>query len=247
MKLTDAITQSGVSAIVYGESGIGKTHFIGSLPGKTLIIAAEKGGIKTLDKFPADVKARLDVVYLPQQTADIEETSRLLNAFFDRLIIEENDFDNIVLDSATELANGILMAKTDPNKNGGSPTQKNYADTISAMKRYLRILRDIAELKSKNIIITALEAEVVLAQNSDGSASTKTHPALCGKKLPPEAEGLFDIVAHLQKKADGTRYFLLEGSDVFVGKDRFGRKYCKADGEILLSGKVGNEENKKEK
>ena len=241
MKFTEAINNSGVSAIVYGESGIGKTHFIGTLPGSTLIIAAEKGGIKTLEKFPEDVKERLDVVYLPQPSTDIDDTNRRLNAFFDSLIIEDLAFDNIVLDSATELANGILMAKTDPNKNGGSPTQKNYSDTISAMKRYLRILRDIAEIRKKNVVIIALEAEVILSQNAD-SQNTKTHPALCGKKLPPEAEGLFDIVAHLQKKSDGTRYFQLEGSDVFVGKDRFGRKYCKADGSTLLSGKIGNEE-----
>ena len=48
MKLTEAIKKSGVSAIVYGESGIGKTHFAGTLPGKTLVIAAEANGIKTL-------------------------------------------------------------------------------------------------------------------------------------------------------------------------------------------------------
>ena len=108
MKFTEAINNSGVSAIVYGESGIGKTHFIGTLPGSTLIIAAEKGGIKTLEKFPEDVKERLDVVYLPQPSTDIDDTNRRLNAFFDSLIIEDLAFDNIVLDSATELANGIL-------------------------------------------------------------------------------------------------------------------------------------------
>ena len=59
MKLTDALQKSGISAIIYGESGIGKTHFTGTLPGKTLIIAAEANGIKTLEKFPEEIKKNL--------------------------------------------------------------------------------------------------------------------------------------------------------------------------------------------
>ena len=32
MKLTEALSKSGISAIIYGESGMGKTHFLGTLP-----------------------------------------------------------------------------------------------------------------------------------------------------------------------------------------------------------------------
>ena len=231
MKLTDALKSSGVSAIVYGESGIGKTHFTGTLPGKTLIIAAEANGIKTLARS-ANI-GNIDIEYLPAPAENIDETMMKYNAFFSDLIMRDLPYDNIVLDSATELANNILLLKADPNKNGGSPSMKNYGDVQFAMRRYLRILRDLAELKGKNVVVVALEAELVLSQNAD-SQTSKTHPALSGKKLSPEAEGLYDIVAHMEKRTDGQRVLRLEGNDAFVAKDRFGRRGCLADGRTLL-------------
>ena len=231
MKLSEALNKAGVSAIVYGESGIGKTHFCGTLPGRTLIIAAEANGIKTLARSAhAD---DIEVRYLPEAAERIEETADRFNKFFDGLMLEELSYDNVVLDSATELANLLLIQKTDPAKNGGAPTMKNYGEVQFAMKRYLRILRDLAEVKGKNVIVIALEAELVLSQSAD-VATSKTHPSLSGKKLSPEAEGLYDIVAHMEKKSDGTRYFRLDGSEQFVAKDRFGRKACWATGESLL-------------
>ena len=232
MKLEDALKETAVSAIVYGESGIGKTFFSGTLPGKTLIIAVEANGIKTL--AGSNNAANLEVCYLPTPTESKEETIARYNRFFDSFLAKEIPFDNIVLDSATELANALLLLKTDPYKNGGVPTVKNYGEVQFTMRRWLRILRDIAEIKHKNVIVTALEAELVLSQ-SEESQTSKTHPALSGKKLSPEAEGLFDIVAHLEKRSDGTRYFRLEGNEQFVAKDRFHRSECPADGSAFLN------------
>lgn len=231
MKLTDALKSSGVSAIIYGESGIGKTHFCGTLPGKTLIIAAEANGIKTLAR--STNVGNIDVEYLPAPASSIDETMMLYNKFFSDLMLRDLPYDNIVLDSATELANNLLLLKADPDKNGGAPTMKNYGDVQFSMRRYLRILRDLAEMRGKNVVVVALEAELVLSQNADAQTS-KTHPALSGKKLSPEAEGLYDIVGHMEKKTDGTRVIRLEGNDQFVAKDRFGRKGCLADGKTLL-------------
>lgn len=237
MKLADAISNTGVSAIIYGESGIGKTHFAGTLPGKTLIIAAETNGIKTLARSAnAD---NIDIVHLPAQAETAELTLQKYNQFFDCFALKDCPFDNVVLDSATELATMMLIMKTDPYKNGGVPTQHNYGEVQSAMRRYLRILRDMT-LKGINVIIIALEAEMIFAQTTEGMTS-KSHPALSGKKLSPEAEGLFDIVAHLEKRPDGTRYFRLTGNDVCVAKDRFGRTACPATGEELLN--INNKEN----
>ena len=240
MKLKEALENSGVSAIIYGESGIGKTHFCGTLPGSTLIIAAEANGIKTLAR--SENADNIDVVNLPAPGGSIAETSKKYDKFFEDLLLAETPFDNIVLDSATELANQLMISKTDLSKNGGAPAQHTYLEVQWAMRRYLRILRDIAVLKNKNVIVTALESELILAQSADVSNS-KTHPALTGKKLSPEAEGLFDIVGHLEKTPSGVRYIRLEGNDTFVAKDRFGRKACVANGEIFVKGLTGNENN----
>ena len=243
MKLTEALQNSGVSAIVYGESGIGKTHFAGTLPGKTLIIAAEANGIKTLAKFPDAAKANLSVEFLPAPAKTIDDTSAQYNAYFDQLMLRDLGVDNVVLDSASELAATLLIQRTDPVKNGGAPTMKNYNEVQSSMRRYMRILRDLAILKGHNVLVLALEAEMVLSQTGDNTITSKAHPAMSGKKLAPEIEGLFDIVGHMEKLPDGRRFIRLEGTETFVAKDRFGRKGCFADGKIFLSGKTGNEQN----
>ena len=243
MKLSEALANSGVSAIVYGESGIGKTHFCGTLPGKTLIIAAEANGIKTLARSQNVNNIEVENLPLPGNTT--AETSKKYDTFFENLLLKDLPFDNIVLDSATELANQLMITKTDLTKNGGAPAQHTYLEVQWAMRRYLRILRDLAVLKNKNVIVTALESELILAQSAE-SANSKTHPALTGKKLSPEAEGLFDIVGHVEKLANGTRFIRLEGNDTFVAKDRFGRKACLADGAIFVKGLTGNEENNEE-
>lgn len=248
MKLSEALANSGVSAIIYGESGIGKTHFCGTLPGKTLIIAAEANGIKTLAR--SENADNIDVLNLPSPGGSIAETAKRYDKFFENLMTMDLPFDNVVLDSATELANQLMITKTDLSKNGGAPAQHTYLEVQWAMRRYLRILRDLAVMRNKNVIVTALESELILAQSAE-AASSKTHPALTGKKLSPEAEGLFDIVGHVEKAPNGARYIRLEGNETFVAKDRFGRKVCVANGEIFVKGLVGNENenngNKEEK
>lgn len=231
MKLTEALKTSGVSAIIYGESGIGKTHFCGTLPGKTLIIATEMNGIKTLQR--SKNTDRIEILYLPQPGKTMDETADRYNKFFNELMTGELAFDNVVLDSATELSNQILLLRTDPYKNGGAPCQNDYNCMQFAMRRYLRVLRDITVVRGKNVVITALEAEITLSKSADAE-TTKNHPALSGKRLSPEIEGLYDIVGHLEKRSDGTRVIRLEGNDTFVAKDRFGRKGCLADGKTLL-------------
>jgi phage nucleotide-binding protein len=242
MKLKEALENSGVSAIIYGESGIGKTHFCGTLPGKTLIIAAEANGIKTLAR--SENVENIDVENLPAPGNTIAETAKRYDQFFENLMTRDLDFDNIVLDSATELANQLMITKTDLSKNGGAPAQHTYLEVQWAMRRYLRILRDLAVMRNKNVIVTALESELMLSQNAD-AANSKTHPALTGKKLSPEAEGLFDIVGHVEKTPSGVRYIRLEGNETFVAKDRFGRKACVANGEIFVKGLTGNENSEK--
>jgi phage nucleotide-binding protein len=188
----------------------------------------------------------IDVINLPAPSGSIAETAKKYDKFFEDLLLKDLEFNNIVLDSATELANQLMITKTDLSKNGGAPAQHTYLEVQWAMRRYLRILRDLAVMKNKNVIVTALESELMLSQNAD-AANSKTHPALTGKKLSPEAEGLFDIVGHMEKTANGVRYIRLEGNETFVAKDRFGRKACVANGEMFVKGLTGNEENKENK
>lgn len=240
MKLSDAVKKTGISAIIYGESGMGKTHFLGTLPGKTLIIAAEANGIKCL--LRSENKDNIDVRYLPNFEAEMDK-------FFGDLMIEDLPFDNICLDSATELDKYLMLEKTDPNKNDGIPQQRTYRVVQFAMRRYLRILRDLTVMRGKNVIITAIEQALELNINGEQQIA-KSYPAISTKKFPPEACGLVDIVGHIEILADGKRFLRFEANDQVAAKDRiFPRKGCYAQGDLLLSGKTGKEaeENKIQK
>lgn len=234
MKLTEAVKACGKTAIVFGESGVGKTHFLGTLPGRTLIIAAEFDGIKCL------VKSRnienIEIEKLPRTTMEI-------NKYFDNLLIREDRFDTICLDSATELDKYLMMEKTDPNRNGGIPAQRTYLEVQYTIRRCLRKLRDLANERGTNVVITALEQPQTLSQDGETELS-KAYPLISTRKFPPEACGLVDFVAHLEIAGNGSRYMRLESTDRIEAKDRiWGRKVITADGEILFNGKTGNENN----
>lgn len=238
MKLTEALKKSGMTAIIYGESGMGKTHLLGTLPGKTLIIAAEASGIVCLRRS-ANVD-HIEVRFLPENAKELEQ-------FFEALKLETLPYDNICLDSATALSNTILQQRTDVTKNGGCATQHNYNELKSAFERYMITLCQLAVNKGKNVILTALEGMLELNKNSE-SAVAKSYPLAGTSKFPPQFCGMVDIVAHLERTADGVRFLRMVPTETTVGKDRiYNRSGCLADGALLLSGKTGREEEENNK
>jgi phage nucleotide-binding protein len=209
----------GKTILVYGESGSGKSTLLGTLPGKTLILDVE-GGLTVLR-----TKENIDRVGIPESLEN-------LKAVFDAITgADEIDYDNICLDSGTELEKFMLIRLAANSKNDGMPSLHDYGVVSYKMRDYMRKLRDLRE-RGVNVVVTCLEMPLELEQ-SDNSIRTRLYPMLA-RKLAPEVCGLFDVVARLEISqkpgAEGTRYLRLDGNESLIAKNRYGNGgFCSAD------------------
>ena len=210
------------TVLLYGAPGMGKTTALGALPGKTLIIDVDRG---------ADVligNSHVDIVRLAPDLKDMKEVLETLE--------QKCEYDNVCLDSLSELELGMLAILGRLGKNGGAPELVHYGQ---AHFRLLDTCRRLRALPA-NIIFTAWEEykEVVAL---DGTKYTQTRPMMSGKTVENIC-GLCDIIGELVlSQKDNNRYIRLEATPTLVAKDRFfKRQFCTP--ETLL--KPGKEEIK---
>lgn len=233
--LSEILNTQGISALVYGESGMGKTHLIGTLKGKTLIIASEVNGLRTLKRTGAFNSGKVQVVPLPTTEDGVKD-------LFESLLLDNIDYDNIVVDSWSELDRLCLMMKSKNNGNDGVPTLQNYGQNQIKQQRLLQMLVDVAALKGKRVLVTCLSKEFVESRSGEEEV-LKAYPCMTTKGLQPFICQIFDIVAHIEKSAkSGERFLRLTGDNSCIAKDRIAnRKFCTADAEVLFSTNTGME------
>lgn len=234
MNLAEMLKSNGSIALVYGESGSGKTHFSSTFSGNIKIIAAESNGIKTLAKLDKSVHDRIDVELLPQFQERKKENQFEVFKFFDKFIETKPTYKTLVLDSITELGNYLIFLEVDITS-GKVPSLQDYAKVYRKCQTIVRTLRDVAVKWGINVVILATENEIILGEKA------KLHPLIAGKSSARDCEAVVDIVAHLEK-GNGGRFFRLESNEEVTAKDRYGRKYCKAEGDILFSKVTGYEQ-----
>ena len=133
MKITKAkdIKKAGATIFLFGESGTGKTSALKTLPGKTLIFDIE-GGTSVLRG--SDV----DIVSIPHSLAGFKE------AIDEICLMEKLPYDNVCLDSLTEVQTCMLVAMANASKTQ-SPTLQDYGIVQFKIRDYCRRLRDLRE------------------------------------------------------------------------------------------------------
>jgi phage nucleotide-binding protein len=202
---TKNASSHGVKILVYGQSGAGKSYLTSTLPGKTLILSAESG-LLSLRSFDID-------------TATIKDMADLKDAF--ELVAGTDKYNNVVLDSLTEIAENILDVESAKKTKSGEPV--GLAAYNELYKQVKRICKNFRDLEGKNVIFTAL----VEREKDELSGAVLLFPLLPGKKLQGEVPALFDEVFYLTTATDKetgevTRWLQTQRDNKVMAKDRSG-------------------------
>lgn len=199
------------SALIYGEPGSGKTTVLGALKGKTLIIDVDKG-----TSVLAGSKADISVVRLDDE----------LNDLFEVLLKLQTSclFDNIAIDSLSELEKTMLTILGRSGRNNSVPEIQHYQQVQFKMTDICRQFRALPA----NVIFTAWNQPTKFVDMS-GAEYTMSRPMLTGKTADTIC-GLVDIVGHIRFNKDGERIISLTASSTEIAKDRLGKRlFCKPE------------------
>lgn len=204
---TKELATDNITCLIYGIPGMGKTTLLGQLPGRTLIIDIDKGARVLKDC------ENVDIVRVSEDLHEIQEVLQEL--------LKKCDYQNVAIDSLSELERGLLAYYGRQGKNDGVPGVQDYGRTnikISDWCRQFRVL-------PCNVFFTAWEEQGEIIATT-GEKYSQARPLL-RDKIVNTICGLCDIVGQIVSK-DGERYIRLEGSNNAIAKDRiYKRKFCK--------------------
>ena len=200
-----AAADQGIKCLVYGQSGAGKTFLASTLKGKTLILSAE-AGLLSLSGFD-----------IP--TATITSPDDLIEAYQYISGPEGAAYDNVVLDSLSEIGEQILIFEmaNPKHKGNGMAAYGELANRIIALTKAFR------DLPGKNVVFIA-KAE---KSKDEASGTVLLSPALPGNKATTNMPYLFDLVMCLRcdRDPDGKiiRRLQTAGDYQILAKDRSGK------------------------
>lgn len=203
------LTTEKATCLIYGIPGMGKTTLLGMLPGKTLILDIDRG-----TRVLSDCE-NVDIVRVSEDLHEIAEILKELQ--------KKCDYQNVAIDSLSELERGLLAYYGRQGKNDGVPGIQDYGRANIKIVDWCRQFR----ILPCNVFFTAWEEqEEIIA--ATGEKFTQARP-LIRDKIVDNICGLCDIVGQIVTSAkDGERYVRLEGSNNAVAKDRiYKRQFCK--------------------
>ena len=202
------LTEGKLTGLIYSIPGMGKTTLLGKLPGRTLIIDVDKG---------TSVLRGVEGVDIVRLSEDLHELAEILCELQRRC-----EYDNVCLDSLSELERGMLAYYGRMGKLDGVPDLASYQRVDYKIIDWCRQFRALP----CNVFFTAWEAQKEITSPS-GEKYTQSRPMLRDKNTDNVC-GLCDLVGQIvMNPKDGVRYVRLEGTQSAIAKDRvYKRQYC---------------------
>jgi phage nucleotide-binding protein len=201
----------GLSIIIYGIPGAGKTTMASTLPvDQTIIISTEAGlgpllgtGHHYFDlHFDGDGRGFLN---------KIEDFHRFL-------LTEKHPFKYVVLDNISELEQQIINALRQMRKKEFVSILE-YGDSAVKMREYFMLYRNLM-YKGITVIFNAWEYPFEF-ESHDGVVKTMTMPKV-SKKVSPDICGEADLVGHIEvHQASGKRWVRFVANEQYVAKCQF--------------------------
>jgi phage nucleotide-binding protein len=184
-----------VNIIVYGDSGVGKTCLVKTLPSETTLVLSAEDGLLSIKDHAVDyvkVKSIGDVLEIIKDKATAK-------------------YKNIVIDSITELS-----------QNHFTFLKNKYPDPKMAIKMWGDFLEDFSKMfktlrgLEKNVLALALTKE---KENDAGIMIKK--PDVYGKSSD-RIIAWFDECFYMYVDKEGSRKMLTEKQSTVMAKDRSG-------------------------
>lgn len=222
-----------VTAMIYGNSGVGKTRFLATatddprtsptvwidLEGGTKSIRSKVRVLNGIAELGDPVPGLIDVIRVKTWTDVQNVYNWLFQARYEKKRVV---YKALVIDSLTEINNLALDFSW---KGGGVgentmltsdvPQQRDYLKTNTLMKKMLRALRDMEDI---HIFMSALPQNK--AENpKDENSPVWTKPNLVGK-LADEAVAIVDYAGYLRAKLDGSREMIFQPEGRIIAKER---------------------------
>ncbi len=200
-KSTKGVTSNGVKMLVYGQSGVGKTTLIRTLPAP--IILSAEGGLLSLQDS--------DIPYVSVSSiADIGDTYEWL------LKSEESKkFKSVALDSISEISEVFLSVE----KKNTKDARAAYGSMNDRMTQLIRAFRD---LPGRHVYFSAK-----MEKSTTDTDALLYAPSMPGKTLTQSLPYFFDEVLALRLIQDDEgnvrRVLQCHGDLSYQAKDRSGR------------------------
>ena len=207
---TKGYASDSVKILVHGQSGVGKTTLIGTLP-NPVVISAE-GGLLAL--------ADLEIPYL-----NVTSMTELNEAYEWLLNSKEADqFQSVAIDSISEIAEVVLNTEKKLTKD---PRQA-YGALQEQMTDLIRAFRD---LPKKHVYMSAKTEKA-----TDENGRILYSPSMPGNKLGQMLPYFFDEVLALrvERDSDGAthRGLMCDSDGLWTAKDRSGKLSPWEDAEL---------------
>ena len=195
----------GVSIVVYGPSGVGKTRLAATLPvNETVILSLEHRllSLRGFGMFAYELDTYEDVVTMQ---AVLEKDASFAAVKY------------VVVDSASELGEKTLISSLARIKDG----RQAYQDMQTKCVSLFRLFRDM----KKNVILLFKEE-----MQKDALGNARIGPSMPGQKLGPQVPYLFDEVFYMgisetpgqNGQVVKSRYLLTDASSTHTAKDASG-------------------------
>lgn len=220
-----------VFALVYGASGTGKTHLMGTLGelGEVLIIDIDQG-IKTLRNAPDLLKAHYNdniTVISFDQFKDLDEAYKLVNANDPKLwsrrfgITVEKPFDWVAWDTWSEIQWYMLeeLRSKDPEMRGSG---LNFRKNVQI--QHWGMMTDLNKLAVQQLRSCKVNQVFTMQEKLDKdelSGQIYGGPAIHGKMVQ-EMPTYFDIVVHTYTDLQGNYCATNKSKGKWPGKTRLG-------------------------
>jgi phage nucleotide-binding protein len=220
---TDIVKQ-GKTYLLYANPGMGKTHTLRYLPGKTLVL--------DIDRTSQVLKGEenIDIIYV-----DNQKTWEYWEALLSHLNDIKGKYNNIVIDNVSELERCLLSHLGFIGRNQGVPSQGDYQKMQFRVVNSFRWMKNLADI----IVFTAWET-TDLYTTAEGQQYNRSYPQV-NAKIINNVLGLCDVVGRLMFNAESERGFVLEATNSIYAKNQLDdRKGCKQEEIFLLSSTIFN-------